>query len=90
MRSPGRPLVRRRCPDRARPDEDDVGYRPEHAHDEAIRIEEPADLATAGAAIDIERNDTVEGRDEVGDDGRSIGTERDAQMAVVSIAEAWG
>jgi hypothetical protein len=80
--------VRRGRAHRAGPDEDDIRHRPKQAHDESIGIEEPADLAAAGAAVDVERDNAVEGRDEVRDDGRSIRAEGDAELAVVLVAQA--
>ena len=83
----GRPLVRRRSADGAGTDEHDVRHRPEQAHHEAIGIEEPADLAATRAAIQVECDDAVDGRHEVGDDGRPIGPQGDMQLAVVPVAQ---
>jgi hypothetical protein len=67
--------------------EHDVRHRPKQTHDEPIRIEEPADLATARAAVDIERDDTVQRRDEVGDDGWPVAPEGDTEITGIAVTQ---
>lgn len=81
------PLMGWRGAHGAGPDEHHVGHRPEQAHDELIRVEEAADFAPARALIGLEGDHAIEGRDEVGDQRRPIGSQGHDQVAVVGRRE---
>jgi hypothetical protein len=86
----GRPFVGWGSSKGARPNEDDVGHRPQQAHDETVRIEEATDLAAARALVRIEGDNSIERRDEVRNDGRAIGMEGDLQVAAIIFAQTLG
>ena len=81
------PAMVRAGADRARPDQDGVRGRPKEAHEEAIRCRRPADLPPAGAALGVEGDDAVDRADEVRDDGRAVGSQRDRQVSAVASGE---
>jgi hypothetical protein len=63
--------------DRSRTHQNGVRGGSQEAHDEPVWLEPAADFATTRGADSIERDNTIERRDEVGGDRRSIGSETD-------------
>jgi hypothetical protein len=82
-----RPGVIRSGSNRSRADHDNVRQGSKQAHHEAVWLVESADLAAAGPAFCVERDHTVERRDEVGDNRRPVISQRHDELAAVAAGE---
>ena len=84
------PLVAASAGDRARSHEHDVRDRAEQGHHEAIGLVVTADHASTGLLAGPERDDPVERRDEVHQDGGPVGPERDRERPAIRRSERVG
>ena len=84
------PLMAAPAGDRARSHEHDVRDRAEQGHHEAIGLVVTADHPSTGLLAGPERDDPVERRDEVHQDGGPVGPQRDREWPAVRRPERVG
>src|SRR5688572_2837443 len=82
------PRLMGRCAQRSGAYEHRIGVRSEKAHDERVRLEEAADLATTGGLGVVVRDDTVDGRHEIRDNRWPVKPEWDGEVAAVRVSQA--